>query len=401
MTLLLTFALAQESDWPCWRGPTRDGIAPASAKPPLQWGASKNALWSVEVPGRGHASPVIVGDEVFIATCDEATGVQSLLCYGRGDGARKWQTELHRGMRVPINKKNSHASLTPAWDGRHLLTLFALDEALHLSAVDRTGKIAWQTNLGAYRSEHGPGASPLVHGARVIVSGEDLTGGYLAAVARADGKIAWKTPRTRGERHGNYANPNLGTVAGRTQLVQPGFDRVTAYDPATGRELWHCDGPTEVCANMPLFDDTSVYISGGYPGKRLMCIRADGTGDVTKSHLRWDDSKAVSYVPSSILHKGRLYVVSDDGIATCYDAANGRVVWRERLEGAFTASIVLADGRLHYTNETGTTTVLAAGDTFKKLAENKLPGATLATPSPSGDRLFIRTDAKLYSIGGP
>lgn len=399
--MLLLMMLAQAADWPCWRGPTRDGIAPTSAKPPVEWGASKNVLWSAEVPGRGHASPVVVGDEIFVATCDEARGVQSLVCYGRADGARKWQTELHRGARVPINRKNSHASLTPAWDGKHLLVLFAIDEALHLSAVDRAGKIAWQTNLGAYRSEHGPGASPLVHGDHVIVSGEDLTGGYLAAVSRADGKVAWKTPRARGQKHGNYANPNFAVVAGRAQLVQPGFDRVVSYDPATGQELWRCDGPTEVCANMPLFDDTSVYISGGYPGKRLMAIRADGKGDVTKSHLRWDDSKAVSYVPSSILFKGRLYVVSDDGIATCYDAADGRVLWRERLEGSYTASIVLADGRLYYTNEGGVTTVLAAGDTFKKLSENTLPGGTLATPSPSGDRLLIRTDAKLYCVKAP
>lgn len=392
-------ASGQEADWPCWRGPTRDGIAPASAQPPVEWGADKNVLWSVDVPGRGHASPVIIGEDVFIAAFD--AGVQSLRCLARADGATRWETPLHRGTPVPINKKNSHASLTPAWDGARLYTLFAIDEALHLSAVDRSGKIAWQTNLGPYKSEHGPGASPLMHDAHVIVSGEDLTGGYLAAFARADGKVAWKTPRARGEKHGNYANPNLGTVAGRAQLVQHGFDRVTAYDPATGKELWHCDGPTEVCANMPLFDDKSVYISGGYPGKQLMCIRADGTGDVTKTHLSWSDTKAVSYVPSSILHKGRLYVVSDDGIATCYDAADGKVAWRERLEGAFTASIVMAAGRLYLTNETGTTTVLAAADTFRKLAENKLPGATLATPAVSGDRLLIRTDAKLFCVKAP
>jgi outer membrane protein assembly factor BamB len=386
------------NDWPFWRGPTGNGIAPATAKVPLEWGPSKNVRWKADVPGRGHASPIVVGNRVLIATCDESTGVQSLLCYGRDDGRLLWSTKLHEGKLVKINDKNSHASLTPAYDGRRVYTLFAIDESLRASALDLDGKIVWQTTVSAYDSEHGPGGSPLLYRSALIVSAEDMSGGCIAALDRATGKPIWKAPRRRLGKSANYSTPVVGTIAGRPQLIVHGFDFVTAYNPDTGAVLWVCDGPTEVCGNTPLFDDRRVYASGGYPGKWLLAVRADGRGDVTRTHVAWSDRKAVSYVPSGILRDGRLYIVNDDGIATCYDTADGRVVWRERLEGNFTSSFILVGDRLYVSNETGTTFVLAVGDTFRKLAQNSLPGGQLASPAVSGDRLFIRTDRELYCL---
>jgi len=291
--ILLLFLLAAglplyaetATDWPAWRGPTGDGIAPKNVVAPLRWTASKNILWSVDVPGRGHASPVVVGDNVLIATCNERAGTQSLLCYGRADGKPRWAAKLHSGKLVKINRKNSHASLTPVSDGRLVYTLFAINAALHVSAVNLKGKIVWQKNLGPYKSEHGHGGSPLLYGANLIISGEDHTGGYLAAIKKTDGKQVWKVVRRKADIHANYATPTIGRIAGRDQLILHGYDRISSYDPASGKLLWYCKGPTEVCANTPVFDDKYVYASGGYPGKLLLCIKADGSGDVTGTHV--------------------------------------------------------------------------------------------------------------------
>ncbi|MBI1373259.1 MAG: PQQ-binding-like beta-propeller repeat protein [Phycisphaera sp.] len=387
------------NDWPWWRGPSKDGIAPASATPVTEWSETSNIVWKTDVPGRGHASPIVVGDRVIIATCDEAAGTESLLCYDRNDGKQAWATQLHQGELPAKNRKNSHASLTPACDGQQVYTIFVIDDALWVDAVTLDGAVVWKKRIDDYKSEHGHGASPILYKSTVIISGEDLTGGYLAALDRATGDVIWKTPRTRSDVHANYATPNVGRVAGRDQLVIHGYDRVTSYDPATGKELWHADGPTEVCANTPLFSDTHVYVSGGFPRKKLMAIRADGSGDVTKTHVEWTDGAGVAYVPSSLLHNDRLYVVNDGGIVSCYNATTGKDIWRQRLGRSFTASLELVGDRLYISGESGTTYVFKAADTFEMIAENQLPGGQLATPAFSGDAIFLRTDTSLYRIG--
>jgi len=387
------------SDWPTWRGPTGDGIAPQDADVPLQWSQSQNIVWSADVPGKGHASPIVVGDQVLIATCDDSSGSQSLISYGRDDGKPRWVTRLHKGRLVKINRKNSHASLTPACDGKRIYTLFTINATLHVSAVDLSGKIVWQKALGPYKSEHGHGASPLIHESNLIISGEDHTGGYLTAIDRSNGRQVWKIARRRADTHANYATPTVGKIAGRNQLILHGYDRITSYDPATGKMLWFCKGPTEVCANTPVFDEQFVYASGGYPGKLLLCIRADGKGDVSRTHVKWTDRSGVAYVPSSILHNGHLYVVNDQGMATCYAVGTGKIMWQQRLRDKFSASPILVGDRLYMAAESGTTYVLQARPTFMMLATNKLSNGQMATPAVSGNLLLIRTGKRLYCVG--
>src|SRR5688500_12481950 len=156
------------ADWPQWRGPTGDGVAEA-AQPPMTWSESTNILWKAGVPGRGHASPSVVGQRVFIVAADEQAGTQSLLCYDAGNGKPLWSTLIHKGRLVRINPKNSQASATPASDGNHIYTVFAIDDGLHATALNLDGKILWQKKIGPYQSEHGYGSSPVIYQDKLIV----------------------------------------------------------------------------------------------------------------------------------------------------------------------------------------------------------------------------------------
>jgi outer membrane protein assembly factor BamB len=387
------------ADWPAWRGPQGNGIA-ATARPPRTWSETTHIVWKAPVPGRGHASPIVIGDRIIVATADEQAGTQYLAGYSAATGAQEWKTLVHRGRLIPMHRKNSHASATPVFDGRNVYALFAIDEALHATALDLDGRIVWQKKVGPFESEHGYGSSPALYKSMLIVAADHLGGGggYLAALDRASGRIVWKSPRQLTATHANYATPFIATVAGRPQLLIHGYDHVASYDPDTGGVLWRVAGPTHVCANTIVAGENHVYASGGYPQRKLLCIRADGSGDVTDTHVEWTDGRAIAYVPSPILHEGRLYVVDDLGVATCYNAADGQVIWRERIKGPVSASPILADGHLYVFSEQGVTTVLEAGDTLRIVAENVLPGGHMATPAFVGTRIYVRTNDALYCI---
>lgn len=384
------------TDWPNRRGPTANLIAPDSADPPVEWSATKNILWKAPLTGRGHASPIVVGDRVVIATADEAANTQSLHCFSRADGKPLWSTVAHRAELTRMHRKNSHASPTPISDGQHVYAVFINSDGIHATKLDLAdGSIVWNKRLGDFTSEHGYGASPVFHRSAIIVSGEDKQGGFLTAIDRDTGDTVWTAPRKSPGTHGNYASPAVGVVAGRPQLVMHGFEHTAAFDPDTGKELWRVKGPTEVCANTPTLGKDTVYVAGGYPRKKLLAI-TPGTND---AKIKWSDGKGVAYVTSMILHNDRLYVVDDKGIASLYNAATGESIWRKRLDGDFSGSPVLVGDRIYVSDEAGKTHVLAASDTFKQLATNTLPGSIMSTPAVTGDRLIIRTADALYGIG--
>lgn len=388
-----------EGDWPWWRGTHRDGIATAAAPPVVFGGApgdEQNLVWQTPLATSGHASPVVWQDKVFLAAADEEAETLSLVCFERAAGRQLWQRELHRGNFIKKHNKNSHASATPACDGQRVLAVFAVQDALWLSAVALDGELLWQTRLGGFRSQHGFGASPVIFGPLVIVSGDNNGPGYLVAVDRQSGEIVWRKARTN---QPSYGSPVVAHVAGYDQLILSGAGMVTSYNPTTGERLWFCNGPAQVIGNTVATDEQHVYASGGYPEKELLCIRADGSGDVTDTHVVWSTEENVSYVPSPLVHQGRLYTISDNGIATCYEAHTGKVLWRERLGGNFSASPLLAGGNIYAADERGKVYVLRASDQYGLLATNELGSGQLATMVPSGNQLFARTVDALYCIG--
>jgi outer membrane protein assembly factor BamB len=390
---------AAPGDWPWWRGPALDGSGDSGA--PTSWSARENVHWKTLVPGRGHSSPIIHGERIFLTTADERTQKQSVLAFDRATGKQLWNTLVHTGGFPAMNPKNSQASATPACDGQRVYSAFVHKTALYVTATDMAGKRLWQSKAGDFSSEHGYGCSPVLFGSLVIVNGDSLRGSFIAALDCATGKIAWKTSRPTTGRHGSYGTPIIAELAGKPQLLLTGMGTVASYEPATGKLLWSCTGPAEVTGCTPACSDKLVFATGGFPEKQILAIRADGRGDVTASHVAWRTGKGVAYVPSPLHHDGRLYMVTDNGIATCFEAATGKQLWQDRLQGAFTASPVLAGGLLYFTNEAGKTFVLKAGPKFEIVATNDLGEAVMATPAICGGQVYLRTNRHLFCLGRP
>lgn len=387
-------------DWPWWRGPKLDNIAPTPQTPPTHWSVTENVIWKSDVPGRGHGSPAIWGDRIFLPTADEAAETQFVLCFDRRGGKKLWQTEIHRGGFMPKHSKNSFASPTPACDGERVFMPFVAGDGFWLVSLDLNGKLVWKKRLGDFHSKHGYGASPVFYKSLVIVVADHVQGSFITALHRRTGDVAWRTNRDD-YRLGTYASPSVGRVAGREQLFIQGPFKVFSYDPVNGKLLWTCDGPSEsTCSNIS-FDDERVYACAGFPKRNFLCIRANGSGDVTKTHMVWRRDGNCGYVPSLLLADGLLYMTVDEGKLVCFEAKTGKVVWEEKVRGKFSASPVLAGGHIYLPNEAGVTFVFKAGRQVELVAENDLADGGFATPVILGGRIYLRTLHQLYCIGKP
>ena len=370
------------NDWPCWRGPTHDGQSRPGQAPPLSWSDTENVVWSADVPGRGNGSPTVVGGRVYLATCDEASGSQSVLAFDRGTGRRVWERIVHPRGAMRKNQKSTGASATVACDGERLYITFPNSDAVFASALDLDGTIVWQTKLGAYLIHQGYGASPLVHGGRVFVVADHRGGGAVAALDPKSGAVVWKQDRPPMP---NYASPVVFTIGGREQLILIGCEQVIAHDPATGATLWRTPGSTTECVTTTVTDGTRIYSSGGYPKNHVAAIRADGSGKVD-----WENGERL-YVPSLLYRDGHLYAVLDAGIAVCWDAATGAEKWKRRLGGNFSSSPVMLGDTVFATSEAGETHVFrATPEAFAEVGLNRLGDESFATPAICGDRIFLR-----------
>lgn len=387
-------------DWPWWRGLNRDGIAAADQKPPLHWSDQQNVVWKAAVPGRGHGSATVVGDQVFLATCDEAQEIQSVLCFDRKTGAPLWKTDVHHGnIEKKENKKSSQASATVACDGERLFITFQNAKAIYLTALSRAGKQLWQKKVSDFVTHQGYGASPAVYKSLVLVSADHKGGGKLAAFDRVTGEIVWSHERPKIP---NYTSPVVVNAAGREQLVFTGCKLVSSFDPLTGKPLWEVPGATEECVTSTVTDGKVIFTSGGYPKNHLSAVSADGSGK-----LVWEKPVRV-YVPSMLVRNGYLYAVADEGIAMCWKTDTGKEMWKQRLEGTFTASPVMVGENIFATNEAGQTYIFKARpDGFEKVAENQLGDEVYPTPTICGSRIYMRVasnkDGKrmetLYCLG--
>lgn len=384
-------------DWPWWRGPTRNNVATGEA-PPITFSLAENVLWKVAVPGRGHASPVLCGERIFLATADDAAGTQSLVCLDRADGATRWNTEIHRGSLPYMHSKNSHASPTPACDGERVFTCFAVNDAVWLSAVALDGTILWQQKVGPFSSKHGYGASPVIYKSAVIVAADHQGAGYIAALDRVTGEILWRKARLRGA---SFATPVVAHLAGRDQLLLSGQYRVVSYDPATGEEIWWCSGSADSTANTVAANDTHVFASGGYHQKGILCIRAEGQGDVTNTHIDWEITGMKVYVPSPLVAGEMLVAARDDGIVIGADVASGEIYWKKRLKRGvgISASPTMIGDVVYLPNEAGEVFVFRPTKEFEHLATNEMHEPIFASPVIADGKIYLRTLSKLYCVG--
>ena len=397
-------ALAQAEDWPQFRGPTGQGHA-TERNLPLEWSETHNIIWKVPVPGLGWSSPAVANGRVWLTTVVESkerrgrvSASLRALAYDIATGRELVNVEVFRLDDAGyVNPKNSRASPTPIVDGDRVYVHFGAEGT---AAVSTSGEILWTTHL-RYESQHGNGGSPTLYRDLLIVNCDGNGGeAYVIALETATGKTRWKTARRRPADQA-YSTPLVITVGQQDQLVSVGAYRAAAYEPLTGQEIWRVsygDGFSNV--PRPVFGQGLVFIATGFQTPSLIAVRPDGKGDVTRSHVAWTISRGAPYTPSPLLVGNDLYYVSDTGVLSLADAMSGQIVWQQRLGGNYSASPVFADGRIYFQSEEGMTTVITPGREFKRLAVNRLDGATLASMAVSNGSFYIRSHTHLYRIGG-
>ncbi len=414
---VIALASVSHADWPQFRGPFGDGQVAQDI--PIQWSAAENALWRTELPGEGWSSPIIVQGAIYLtaaipqtnatnnsANATDQTKAETIdleLCLLAIDAAsgkliNRIPLFVEHGASAPkIHQKNSHASPTPFFDGEHLYVHFG-HQGTACVALD--GNVLWRNDSLAYPPVHGNGGSPIVVGQQLIFSrdGKDIS--EVTALDKSTGQIAWQTQRDveTGKRF-SFCTPLVLELNGRTQLIVPGSDVVQSLNPSDGTEIWRVRYEGYSVIPKPIYHAGLVFISTSYDRPSLLAIDPTGSGDVTETHVRWTTSSAaIPHTPSLVALDGKVAMVSDKGIAACYDAATGEELWKERIGGNYSASPLLVGTHLHLLSEEGDYTVLDIAGQPQELAKTKLGERTLASPAAIDGDLILRSDKALYRI---
>ncbi len=412
-------------NWPQWRGPNLNGTSDASGLA-LTWSTTENVVWRTRLPSWAAATPIIWGDTVFVTSAQEGSSLNRpnarlfaggddthdrlfLIALNRKTGAVRWQQSIGRGNR--IGNKQNMASPSPVTDGEHVWVVNGNGE---LRCFDFSGRQVWirdlQKDFGKFGIQFGYASSPvLLNGVLYL---QNLQGmftddpSYVVAIDGETGETIWKVDRPTDAKHetpDSYSTATLAEVKGETILIVAGGGYVTGHDLTTGKELWRGGGlnPNDDTNYRTIASSLVVGDVVLVPSRRrpFIAFRTDGKGDVTESKKLWSTDYGPD-VPTPTSDGERLYIVDDKGIALSLKVSDGSTVWdRSRMEpGTYSASPLLADGKIYATSEDGTTTVLKAGDTFEILAVNRLDDYTLASPAAVGNQLFIRTAEYLYCI---
>lgn len=387
--------------WPRWRGPSGQGVVEARGYVDT-WSDTRNVKWRAAVPGRGHSSPVVWGDHLFLTTAEEEGTKLSMLAFSRAHGKLLWQAAVPSSGVEHIYPKNSHASATPTTDGRRVYGSFGTHG---LAAFDFNGRLLWHQKLGDLKNYHGSAGSPVLYKDRIFLyqdhSGAGSLGSFVAAFDAATGKVLWKTDRSASV---GWGTPVVITTGSRDELIVNGQGSVQAYDPGTGAELWRARGMTREVIPTPVVGHGLLFCSAGRAGPTL-AIRPGGQGDVTETHVEWSSPKGSPFVPSPIVYGDLLYMINDmQSVLTVFEARTGKLMYQDRLgeptrEG-FSASPVAVDGKLYFTNDRGQTFVVQAGPTFRLLHVNELNAQVLASPALVDGSWYWRTDRELLAIAG-
>lgn len=392
-----TSGVAWGENWPMWRGPRGDGSSDETTAP-THWSPVENVRWKVAVPGKGHSSPVVWDERIFLTTCLEQTRQRMLLCLDRGDGHLRWQKEV---LTSPLEQKhdlNSYASATPATDRKHVWVAFFEQPRIELVCYDLEGKETWRRSPGEFHSVHGFCSSPVLYKDTVILNCDQDGPAYIVAYDKASGAERWRIDRPNRTR--SYCTPLIRQLAGKTQMLLSGSKCVTSYDPDTGKPYWIIDGPTEQYVASLVATDGVVFMTGGFPEHHLLGIDPGGMGNVTQSKVLWHDHRGVSYVPSPVAFGHWFFLVSDDGVGTCWEARSGKMLWKHRLGAHHSASGIVAGGNVYFTADDGDTFVLKAAPQFELVGKNPLEEECRASLAVSNGEILIRTLHHLYCIGG-
>ena len=424
----LSSRAAEADNWPQWRGPSGRGVSEATDYP-AEWSPQKNIAWKTSIPGRGHSSPVVWGDRIFLTTSIEGAHVPGhqapdhlgydlkpgylhpdsvgadyrnelrVIAIDARTGRLVWERTAYDGLMYDNrHRKNTYASSTPVTDGR---LVYAFFEAAGVYAYDVDGALVWKASLGNIaKGGMGPGTSPILFEDLLILQADQEMGAGSAIVAldKRTGREVWRTPRITRR---SWATPLIVSTAARTELVAAGAEMVAGYDPRSGRELWRSRGTESHPIPSAVAGLGLVFFTAGSQAKRAMAVRPGGDGEVTSSAVVWSYRKGTAYVPSPILHGKLLYLMTDAGIMTCLDALTGAVLYeggRPPIPATFTSSLVAYGDRLLMTSEEGDTFVVKAGTTHEIIRTNSVGEPVYASLALAERTIFIRGDRHLFAV---
>ena len=421
--VLILCALTVVDNWPQWRGPRGQGVSDEKNLP-LEWSPTKNIKWKAAIPGRGHSSPIVWGNRVFLTTAVEgpiipgASAVKhvingqvvkfpdtagaershalKLICVDVETGKIVWERTVYEGRVYDDRQKtNSYASSTPATDGRYVYAYFGAEG---LYCYDFDGNPIWNVKLGGIaKMGYGEGTSPIVFENLVILQVDNEMGdsSYIAAFDRSNGKQVWKTAR---KNRASWSTPVVLRGSKRVELIANGAESVTSYDPATGKELWQTEGLVSHAIPSALVGDDMVFVYAGSHDKRGYAVRIGETSN----RILWRHDKGTAYVASGVLYDGSIYLITDSGTMTALDAKTGELKYeggRLPSPSIFFASPVAFDGKILITSQDGDTFVIKAGPKHEIVFTNSVGEPVYASPAISGGKIFIRGERNLYCIG--
>ncbi len=394
----------------------------------------ENVRWKTAIPGLAHASPIVWGDRIYVVTAvgeledpelrvglygdvgaaiDDGIHQWWLYSFNASDGAVVWKHRLHEGTpAIRRHTKATHANATPATNGEHIVVFLGTEG---LFCIDKAGKLIWKREFGLLDAGYymippmqwGFGNSPVIHDGKVVVKADVQKGSFLAQFDLATGNEIWRVAR---DEVPTWDAPTVFEAGGKLQIAVNGYKHIGGYDFATGKELWKITTGGDIPVPTPVVGDGLVYIANAHGRLApVYAVRTDARGDITlgddetsNEGIAWADMRAGAYMQTPIYHDGVLYVCKDNGTLTAYDAKTGERHFRERLTtggDGFSASGVLADGKLYYSSEMGDIYVVKAGTEFELLATSPMDELTLATPAVANGTIYFRTRGHLVAIG--
>jgi len=388
-------------EWTQFRGPNGQGRSEQTGLP-VRWSEGDGVVWKAPVEGLGWSSPVVDTNRVWITTATGNGHSLRALCLEFKSGKIDWDVEVFAPANpVRVNDKNSHASPSPVVENGRVYVHYGAMGTACLAAD--TGKILWRNANLVIDHKEGPGSSPILFENLLVVNcdGQDLQ--FVVALDKMTGKPVWKTTRSipyhcDPDLRKAFSTPALIEIGGKPELVSVGANQCNVLDPRTGLEIWRVQYTGFSNIPVPLVDGSRVLIVTDFIRPQLWSIRADGHGDVTNSHVGWKLTRQVGSSPSPVLFQGRIYLVSDQGVATCVAADSGKVIWQHRIGGTFSTSNVALNEHIYLSSEQGKTTVLRPGDEYQPVATNELNGRIFATPVVAGRSLILRTDTHVYRV---
>jgi len=422
-------------NWPQFRGRAALGIGDGQ-NPPISWDAesSVNIAWKTRIPGLGHSSPVLWGDRLYVTAAissnpsavfepymrgeidmryDSTAQEWRLFCLQRISGKILWQKTLYKGVpKIHRHPHNSYASATPATDGEHVVVLLG-SEGLY--SYSRDGDLLWKKDLGVVHAgkhnnpayEWGTASSPVLYGSQVIVLCDAIEHGFLAAFDVKSGRELWRTDR---KVNPSWSTPAVYEGPDRVEIITNADPYIQGYDASSGKELWRLGPSSTNTTPTPIFGEGLIFVANGYnPIKPIYAIRPGATGDISldkgaqsNAFVAWSNLRDGPYMATPLLYRGLLYVVSTQGVITCFRARTGELIYRQRIAtGTYSASPVAADGRIYIASEEGDVFVVKAEPEYELLGKNALGEVTMATPAISRNTIYFRTQNHVWAIGKP